>query len=41
MGIIKIVKLLLDNGVDANMKLNDKGTTALINASQNGHQEIV
>ncbi|XPS85083.1 putative ankyrin repeat domain protein [Desulfosarcina variabilis str. Montpellier] len=40
-GNIKIVKLLLENGVDANMKLNDKGTTALINASQNGHQEIV
>ena len=39
-GNTEIVRLLLDNGADPNIR-NDYGMTALIAASSRGHNEIV
>ena len=40
-GHTEVVKLLLDNGADVNVKNTDDGVTALFMASANGHTEIV
>jgi len=40
-GHTEVVKLLLENGADVNMKIKLFGETALWLASQNGHAEIV